>query len=116
MAELFRAKHFLLQAQLLRDRVPSFPDYPFSLEAMAVAWGLNPEGGCRNFNFATRASHSPLHKFLRLTKGVRRPRDSFFLRAESFFTVATEVERLDAEPGGSPIIRAYGGHCLHEMS
>jgi predicted ATPase len=146
MAELFRAKHFLLQAQLLRDRVPSFPDYPFSLaairhldtidfhpavtfligengsgkstllEAMAVARGLNPEGGSRNFNFATRASHSPLHKFLRLTKGVRRPRDSFFLRAESFFTVATEVERLDAEPGGSPIIRAYGGHCLHEMS
>src|ERR1700732_1066736 len=110
MVESFRAKHFLLQARLLRDRVPTFADYPFSLaavrhldtidfhpaitfligengsgkstllEGMAVAWGLNPEGGSRNFNFATRASHSPLHKLLRLTKGVRRPRDSFFLR------------------------------------
>jgi predicted ATPase len=78
---------------------------------------LNPEGGSRNFNFATRASHSPLHKLLRLTKGVRRPRDSFFLRAESFFNVASEIERLDKEPDPSPrVINAYGGHSLHEMS
>ena len=54
------------------------------LEAIAVVLGFNPEGGTRNFNFATRASHSDLHKFLRLSKGIRRPRDGFFLRAELF--------------------------------
>jgi predicted ATPase len=48
---------------------------------------------------------------------VRRPRDSYFLRAESFFNVATEIERLDSGPSfGARIIGAYGGRSLHEMS
>jgi predicted ATPase len=58
------------------------------LEAIAVAWGFNPEGGTKNFNFGTRISHSPLEEYLRLVKGIRRPKDGFFLRAESFFNVA----------------------------
>ena len=66
------------------------------LEAIAVG-GFNPEGGTKNFNFATRTSQSTLHEYLRIAKGVRKPRDGFFLRAESFFNVATEIERLDAE-------------------
>ena len=33
-------------------------------------------------------------------QGPRSPADSYFLRAESFFTLATEIERLDREPGG----------------
>jgi hypothetical protein len=41
------------------------------MEAIAVAWGFNPEGGTRNFRFGTRASHSVLHEYLRLVKGVR---------------------------------------------
>lgn len=87
------------------------------LEAIAVGCNLNPEGGSRNFNFATRASHSRLYEALRLAKTYRQPRDSFFLRAESFFNVASEIERLDKEPeGGPPIIRAYGGISLHEQS
>lgn len=48
------------------------------LEAIAVAWGLNAEGGSRNFNFATRASHSDLSRALLLTKSPRRPRDGYF--------------------------------------
>src|SRR5436190_5494921 len=69
------------------------------LEALAIASGFNAEGGSRNFQFGTRNSHSELHRHLRLAKGPARPRDGYFLRAESFFNVATEIEKLDAEPG-----------------
>lgn len=87
------------------------------LEAIAIALDLNAEGGSRNMNFCTRASHSPLHAVLSLCRGVRRPRDGYFLRAESFFNVATEIERLDAIPANSPpIINSYGGRSLHEQS
>ncbi len=87
------------------------------LEAIAIAAGFNAEGGGRNFRFATRSSESPLHACIRLVRGVRRPRDGFFLRAESYFNVATEIERLDAEPGPAPpILPAFGGRSLHEQS
>src|SRR5206468_6037665 len=57
------------------------------------------------------------HKYLRISKGVPRPRDGFFLRAESFFNVATQIEELDAEPGaGPPIGPSYGDRSLHEQS
>jgi predicted ATPase len=87
------------------------------VEAIAIAAGFNPEGGSRNFNFATRRSDSQLHTCLRLVRGVSRPRDGFFLRAESYFNVGTEIERLDAEPeGGPPILPTFGGRSLHEQS
>jgi predicted ATPase len=87
------------------------------IEALAVAWGFNAEGGSKNFNFATRASHSPLHAFVRPVRGIARPRDGFFLRAESYFNVASQIEALDAEPSfGPPIIDSFGGRSLHEQS
>src|SRR5436309_9817350 len=64
------------------------------LEAVAVAAGFNPEGGSKNFRFATRSSESELHQALRLIRNPRRERDGFFLRAESLFNVATEIEHL----------------------
>ena len=79
------------------------------LEAIAVAMGLNAEGGGRNFSFTTRASHSGLHDHLRLVRGITPPRDSYFLRAESFFNVSTEIENLGVED-------YYGGKPLHEQS
>lgn len=132
------AKHYLLRLGLKRDRVPSFDEYPYCLpvcrnldeidlhpavtffvgengagkstllEAVALAAGYNPEGGSRNFNFATRASHSRLHEALAVTRGVQRPRDGFFLRAESFYNVATEVDKLG--------VTGYGDKSLHEQS
>jgi predicted ATPase len=81
------------------------------LEALAVSVGLNPEGGSRNFNFVTRASHSQLDECLRVAKTVNLARDSYFLRAESFYNVATEVERI-----GPDLLPAYGGRSLHEQS
>jgi predicted ATPase len=138
---------FVHELILNRDRVASFDDYPYSLppirsltrlklhpqvtfligdngtgkstllEAIAVAAGFNPEGGGRNFNYSTRASHSSLGDCLTLVKGAISPRDSYFLRAESFFTVATQIEIMDKEEGGGPpIINSYGGVSLHEQS
>jgi len=87
------------------------------LEAIAVASGFNPEGGSINFNFNTRPSHSDLHKYLHTSRGTNRRKDGFFLRSESYFNVASEIEHLDEEPGAGPkIIDAYGGVSLHEQS
>lgn len=86
------------------------------IEALAVAWGFNAEGGSKNFRFSNRPSHSDLHGFVRPVRSTRRPRDGFFLRAESYFNIGTEIERLDEGPGGPPIINSYGGKSLHEQS
>jgi predicted ATPase len=86
------------------------------VEAVAVAAGLNPEGGSRNFRFATRASESPLGGHLRLVRGVHKPRTEFFLRAESFYNVASEIENLNRGSGGPPLLASYGGVSLHERS
>ncbi|MFC5461458.1 AAA family ATPase [Massilia niabensis] len=87
------------------------------LEAIAVAMGFNAEGGSRNFRFATRPSHSTLHEHLRIVRGIHQPRDGFFLRAESFFNVSTEIELRDEDPSGGPqLIDSFGGKPLHEQS
>ena len=51
-----------------------------------------------------------MHEYLRLIRPLGRPRDGFFLRAESFFNVATAAEEYD------PLMRAYGGRSLHAQS
>lgn len=84
------------------------------LEAIAVAAGFNPEGGSRNFRFATRATESSLGDHLVLRRGITKPRNGFFLRAESYYNVASEIERLDR--GGPPLLPAYGGTSPHERS
>ncbi len=86
------------------------------LEAIAVAYGFNPEGGTRNFRFSTNASHSDLWKHLLLTKRDYAE-DGFFLRAESFYNVASHIQELDEQSAASPpIIDSYGGVSLHEQS
>jgi predicted ATPase len=83
------------------------------LEAIAVGYGFNPEGGTKNFNFSSRETHSNLNEYITVVKGIRRPKDGFFLRAESFYNVASEVDRLDQE---FPLLHSYGGKSLHEQS
>ena len=86
------------------------------LEAIAVACGFNPEGGTRNFRFSTRATHSRLGEYLTLVRR-RYPRDGFFLRAESFYNVATNIDEMDEEPSFGPrLIDSYGGVSLHSRS
>jgi predicted ATPase len=136
-----RPELFVRSLVLKRDEIESFDVYPFSIpairqlhelrlaspvtlfagengsgkstlvEAIAVAAGFNPEGGSRSVTVSTRPSHSTLHKHLRLVRGPRRPPTGYFLRAESFFNVATYIEELK-DPG---ITHAYGG-ALHEKS
>jgi predicted ATPase len=132
---------FIRAVTLVREKVESFDKYPFTIpsirkldtlelhpqvtffvgengsgkstivEAIAVAARFNAEGGSQNFSFATRRSESELHNALRLVRGVRRPKTGYFLRAESFFNVATEVDRVGAEA-----LQAHGGRSLHEQS
>lgn len=66
------------------------------LEAIAVAYGFNPEGGTKNYSFSTYDSHSELCDAIRIAKGIRRPKRGYFFRAESFYNVATkELEYAD---------------------
>jgi predicted ATPase len=132
---------YLLDLVLDRPRIPSFKDFPFNLpavrhlssfafhpkvtflvgengsgkstllEAIAGQCDLNPEGGSRNFKFGTRESHSILDRYIRLKKSILLPLDAYFLRAESFYNVATEIERL-----GPEIASAYGDKPLHAQS
>jgi predicted ATPase len=127
---------FLKSVKLRRSRVHSFLEYPFSmpairhleeirfrspvtyfigengtgkstlLEAVAIAAGFNPEGGSRNFRFNTRPSHSSLHEYLQLVRSGARPRDGYFLRAESFYNVATAADEYGVN-------QFYGGESLH---
>jgi len=129
---------FLIKAEFLKDKVPSPTEFPFDLpavrhldalefhphvtflvgengsgkstllEAIAIAWGFNAEGGSKHFNFSTQASHSELNKYLHLVRGIRSPRDGYFLRAESFYNVATEVGKLG--------VTGYGDKSLHAQS
>lgn len=78
------------------------------LEAIAVAYGFNAEGGSKNFTFSTNATHSELCKHITLAKrGYAK--DGFFLRAESMYNVATNIDDIG-------VIGGYGGVSLHHQS
>lgn len=86
------------------------------IEAIAVAYGFNAEGGSKNFTFETNNTVSELSQCIRLGKSGMIG-DGFFLRAESFYNFATNIDELDNEPAASaPIIDSYGGISLHEQS
>ncbi len=141
------SKQYVISAQFMLERVDDIGAFPFSmpfmqnitgidfhpsvtflvgengsgkstlLEAIAIASGFNPEGGSKNYNFSSYVSHSDLYKVVRLIRGPKRPRDGFFLRAESYFNLATNIESLDLEPNSGPkIIQAFGGRGLHNQS
>ena len=68
------------------------------LEAIAIAAGFNPEGGSRNYHFSTFDSHSELCEAIRIVRGYNRPGWGYFLRAESFYNVATkEMDYADED-------------------
>ena len=134
-----RLKPYLLRASFRPDTDLDFESYPFNipavreigditfhpnvtffvgengagkstvLEALAVALGFGAEGGTKNVQFRTTDSISPLHKSLRLVRGVDKPKDGYFLRAESFFNVATYMDEIG-------YLDAYGGQSLHAQS
>lgn len=86
------------------------------LEAIAVAYGFNPEGGTLNYHFSTYDDVSPLAQALTLVKGFRRPKTSHFFRAESFFNVASKAEEYREYDTKEVYYARYGGKSLHEQS
>lgn len=139
-------QQYIRRLVLKREEIPSFREHPFNLpmvkqlgdlsfhpqvtyiigengmgkstllEAIAIAAGFNPEGGTLNFRFSTYDSHSQLADALRLVRGVSKPKDGFFLRAESFYNVASYIEELDREGPEPRVIDSFGGKSLHEQS
>jgi predicted ATPase len=133
------AKPYLIDISLLRDQVPSWNEYPFSLpvvqsletlrfhpdvtffigengsgkstllEAIAQLLRYNPEGGNKNTIFSTRETHSNLYNYLKSGKSFKTPKDGFFLRAESFYNVASYID-------DAGYLAGYGGKSLHEQS
>lgn len=136
---------FITDIVLKRESIESFRKYPFSIpavrrmdrielcspvtfivgengmgkstiiEAIALSIGLNPEGGSRNFNFATYDTHSELYRYLKLIRTFNHPQDYYFLRAESFYNVATNVDEIYRGDDPRKIEMTYGG-SLHEKS
>ncbi|HET7626503.1 MAG TPA: AAA family ATPase, partial [Verrucomicrobiae bacterium] len=86
------------------------------LEAIAVKAGFSAEGGDKQLQFGTHDTHSPLHDCVRLERSFGRPTDGFFLRAESFYNVASELEKVEKEIPSAIPFRAYGGKSLHRQS
>lgn len=135
---------FLRAVRLLPDRVESSRAYPWSipavrrlgtlelhpkvtffagdngsgkstvLEGIADLAGFGEQGGSKHFNQAAHRYWSDLGRALEPVRGVRREKDGFYLRAESFFNVATTVDELEKEQPG--LIRHYGGRSLHRQS
>lgn len=64
------------------------------VEAIAVAAGFNAEGGSKNLMFRTHDTHSPLAEHL-LLRWKARPRWGWFLRAETFYGMATHIANDD---------------------
>ncbi|GHU70128.1 ABC transporter ATP-binding protein [Spirochaetia bacterium] len=90
------------------------------LEAIAVSCGFNAEGGTKNFNFNTKQTHSDFYKYLRIGKSYNAIHDGYFLRSESYYNVASNMDELDIDEPGAvytpPIRDSYGGKSLHEQS
>ncbi len=129
---------FIRKIEFRRDKVEDFTIYPFNIEliknfkelildspvtffigengigkstfieALAIACGLNPEGGTQNFMFSTRETHSCLHEYIEIPTFQKKCQTKFFLRAESFYNVASEIDKLG--------VSGYGRNSLHSCS
>ncbi len=138
----FNEKPYLRTIELKRDAIESFETYPFCipsiteldrldfhedvtffvgengsgkstlLEAIAVSLGFNPEGGNKNTTFSTNKNHSELSRYMKTIKGFKKPNDWYFLRAESFYNLASYME----EDGRDEYLGSYGGKSLHHQS
>jgi len=134
-----QAKPYLKEIAFKRNDVPGFEEYPFNIaavqklgvlslhpdvtflvgengtgkstliEAIALVMGFGPEGGTKNVQFATAETVSVLYKYLKAIKSFKKPKDHYFLRAESFYNVATYMDQTG-------YLEGYGGKSLHGRS
>ena len=131
-------KLFVTKIILEKDKIEQFNNYPFNIEliknftelnltspvtfligengvgkstfieGLAIALDLNPEGGTQNFMFSSKDTHSNLHQFIKVNHFQRMCKTKFFLRAESFYNFAFEVDKLG--------VSGYGKTSLHSCS
>ncbi len=73
------------------------------IEAMAIAYGFNAEGGSMNYNFSTRSTHSELSESIHLSRGIKRPREGYFFRGESFYNTKSYMEEIALSYGDKPM-------------
>jgi predicted ATPase len=136
---------YLKKVTLLRERVPNFRQYPFSvpainsleelhlhrnitffvgengsgkstlLEAIASQIGFNKAGGSQNNRFEIEDTVSSLGDYLRLS-WLPKMSNGFFLRAETFYDFASYLEQLQRENPAIDVFASYGGKSLHEQS
>jgi predicted ATPase len=89
------------------------------LEAIAAHIGFGREGGNRDMRFETSESSravEPLTRALRLSFD-KRTGEGFYFRAESLFSLATQIDEWDSDPTiGGRIVDSYGGVSLHQHS
>lgn len=135
-----QAKPYLMEILLKEDTITNWDEYPFNIpairnlntlqfhpdvtflvgengagkstlvESIALAMGFSSEGGTRNFNLTTADTISTLHNYLRTVRSYAKPKDYYFLRAESFYNVATYIDQISGNDAG------YGDKLLHERS
>lgn len=136
---MLEAKPYLRSVSLQRDLVEDWDRYPFDIpavrsletlefhrdvtflvgengsgkstliEAIALALGFSPEGGTKNVRLATANDQSGLFEYLKLVRSFARPADHFFLRAESFYNVATYLDSVG-------YLERFGGKQIHARS
>jgi len=110
---------FNIAALKLLDSLSFHPDVTFIIgengsgkstliEAIALSLGFGFEGGTKNVHYNTAERASPLHEYLKLVKSFKKPKDYYFLRAETFYKVASYADETD-------YVKGYGG-SLHEKS
>lgn len=78
------------------------------IEALAQAYGLNPEGGSRGAMHRTRHTESPLGEVLRLVRTPGRRGNAYFLRAETTHGLYTYLEGLSGSPDTDLHDRSHG--------
>jgi len=135
----FEDRPYLRDIQLKREGIQNYEEYPFYIpaikeldflefhpdvtffvgengtgkstliEAIAVSQGFNPEGGTKQSTFSTNRTHSKLYEYLKIVKSFKKPEDGYFLRAESFYNLATLMDQTGYLAG-------YGGKSLHQQS
>jgi predicted ATPase len=121
------------------DRLEFHPDVTFIvgengsgkstlIEAVATVMGLGAEGGTGNHSMKDQYGSSSLADHLRPQRNIQKPKDKYFLRAESFYNIGNYLEELAEDPdanavedrwGRTPRERAfarYGGKSLHLSS
>lgn len=65
------------------------------IEAIAINYGFNPEGGTKDYNFVSKNTHSNLSEFITLVKSHNYAKNGYFLRAESFYNLLSYRGFLD---------------------